>query len=76
MELHKESVGLSEAAGEHMETGAEDSMGKRGIDFRINTEASPAQLLGGRLLCILAGTGVPGKKKFPGDCWFPQLLRE
>lgn len=29
-----------------METGAEDSMGKRGIDFRINTEASPAQLLG------------------------------
>lgn len=29
-----------------METGAEDSMGKRGFDFRINTEASPAQLLG------------------------------
>lgn len=39
----------------------EDSMGKCGIDFRINTEASPAQ--GDRLLCILAGTGVPGRKQ-------------
>lgn len=49
-----------------METGAEDSMGKRGIDFRINTEASPAQLLGAGRSAAWRGQESLGKRSSMG----------